>query len=139
MNNVQKFQNAIKNTKEKMTYANVMEMFNDLNKTLRGEFYTNANGLKRPEGGTAIGFVYEGYAAGVGLRRILDTIGIKYSTFMKGGTGIEEKSEIHIDAKDEKRMADIFEKIGQLQSNLSHEINTQLANVENNPLFQQIR
>lgn len=122
-------------TKE-LTYANVAEMFNDLNKTLHGEYYSYAKGLKRPEGGIAIGFVYKGYAAGVGLRNILKTLKINHSTLMKGGSGINENSEIHIDEEDEKKMLDIIAKIGERTANLYSDPKIDIAN---NPLFQKIK
>lgn len=125
--------------KENITYLDLRRMFNELNKQLRGEFYANSKDLKRPDGSKAIGFVYEGYVAGIGLRKILDIVGIKYSTNVKSGTGTNEKSEILIDVKDEKRMLDIFEKLGVLQSNIYTGINTQNLNIKAHPLAQTIR
>jgi len=133
------FEQGKNEIRKNMTYADVVQLFNELNKSLNGEYYAYTTGLKRPEGGQAFGFVYTGYAAGIGLRRILDKIGIKYSTFMKGGSGIKEESEIHIDAQDEKKMLDIIEKIGDVKSNLRTEIDVTNSNFANNPLFQQIR
>jgi hypothetical protein len=130
---------GFKEATAKITYADVINMFNSLNKILHGEYYSDSKNLKRPEGGSAIGFVYTGYAAGAGLRKILDTLNIKYSTNIKGGNGVTEKSEILIDAKDEKRMADIIEKIGHLQSNVSREIQVSGNQALNNQLFQQVR
>ena len=130
---------SFKEASAKITYADVINMFNTLNKTLRGEYYSYAKDLKRPQGGTAIGFIYTGYSAGVGLRTILDTLKIKYTTYIKKGSGIEEESEIHIDAKDEKRMADIIEKIGHVQANVRKEINMTANQAINNQLFQTIR
>ena len=124
-------------TKE-ITYANAAEMFNDLNKKLHGEYYSFAKSLKRPEGGTAVGFVYTGYAAGVGLRNILNTLKINHSTLMKGGSGINEDSEIHIDEEDKKKMLDIIEKIGERKSNLYTEPSI-TENMATNPLFQKIK
>ena len=132
MDKQKKLQTGIK----ELTYANAAEMFNNLNKTLHGEYYSYAKGLKRPEGGIAIGFVYKGYAAGVGLRNILNTLKINHSTLMKGGSGINENSEIHIDQEDEKKMVDIIEKIGEIKSNLYTEPRIDTAN---NPLFQKMR
>ncbi len=125
--------------KKILTYMDVVKMFNELNETLHGEYYAYSSKLKRPEGGQAVGFVYTGYAAGIGLNRILDKIGIKYSTFMKSGSGINEESEIHIDVKDEKKMLNIIEKIGDVKSNLQTQIDVTNSNFANNPLFQQIR
>ena len=134
LNKQKKFQDSIK----EMTYASVAKMFNDLNKTLRGEQYSFAKGLKRSEGGTAIGFVYTGYAAGVGLRNILEALKIHHSTLIKSGSGISENSEIHIDEKDTKKMLDIIEKIGERKSNLSTELSV-TENMAANPLFQKIK
>ena len=140
MDKAKNFQQAMAAAKEQITYADIIEMFNDLNKILGGEFYASANDLDRPEGGKAIGFVYTGYMAGVGLRKILDKIGIKYSTFMKGGTGASEESEIHIDKSDEQMMRKIMSQIGHMQSNQTIEINVRNGiNIRNNPLFQNIR
>jgi len=122
-----------------LTYMDAVNMFNKLNETLRGEYYAYSNKLKRPEGGTTVGFVYTGFAAGNGIRKILDTIGFKYSTNMKKGSGIDEESEILIDKTDEKRMSTMIKTIGQLQSNVRYEIDTKNENMAKNPLWQQIR
>ena len=129
----------LKNAGKQVTYWNVINAFNNLNKDLGGEFYASSTNLKTPDGKTVPGFVYTGYAAGVGIRRILDSVNIKYVTFMKGGSGIEENSEIHIeDPESKKIMLDILEKTGAFQSNINREINTMNSNSMNNPLFQTI-
>ena len=135
MSNAKSFKDATAN----VTYADVINMFNTLNKTLRGEYYSDAKDLKRPQGGTAIGFIYTGYSAGVGLRTILDTLKIKYTTHIKSGSGVNEQSEIHIDAKDEKFMAGIIEKIGHIQSNVKKEITMTANPAMNKQFFQTIR
>ena len=123
--------------KEKLTYAQVANMFNDLNKILRGEYYSYAKDLKRPEGGKAIGFVYTGYAAGVGLRNILQTLHIKYSVVMKGGSGFNENSEIHIDDEDKEKMLDIIGIIGERTSQIT--TTPRITGNRNNPLFEYVK
>ena len=108
---------------EQITYVDVINMFNELNAILGDERYRSADNLDRPEGGKAIGFVYTGYMAGEGLCKILNKIGLHYTTFMKAGSGITEESEIHIDKSDEQTMRKIIKNIGCLQSNQSIESN----------------
>lgn len=129
----------LKEATKKATYLDVVRAFNNVNKMLGGEYYSSAVNLITPEGQKVPGFVYTGYAAGVGVRKVLDALGIKYSTFMKKGSGINEESEIHItDEKSQKRFLDILEKCGRFQSNITTELDTMKEN-KNNPLLQNIR
>jgi hypothetical protein len=130
-------QEHFKDVAKKITYLDVINAFNQLNKKLGGEYYSSANNLITPEGKKVPGFIYNGYAAGVGIRHILDALNIKYSTHIKSGSGTEEQSEIHIvDATSQKRILDIFEKCGDFKANLNRETNTVVAR---NLLLQQIR
>lgn len=129
----------LKEATKKATYLDVVRAFNNVNKMLGGEYYSSAVNLTTPEGQKVPGFVYTGYAAGVGVRKVLDALGIKYSTFMKKGSGINEESEIHItDEKSQKRFLDILEKCGNFRANVNTEMNIMNEN-RNNPLFQNIR
>lgn len=129
----------LKEAIKKVTYWDVIRAFNNVNKLLDGEYYSSTVNLTTPEGQKVPGFVYTGYAAGVGIRKVLDALGIKYSTFMKGGSGINEESEIHItDEKSQKRFLDILEKCGDFRANVSMEMNT-MNEKRNNPLLQNIR
>ena len=59
---------------------------------------------------------------------------------MKGGSGVNENSEIHIvDTESKKRFLDILEKCGMFQSNVRVELNHTKENFMNDQLFQQIR
>lgn len=130
----------LKNATQKITYWDVVQAFNHLNEMLRGESYLSRTDLISSEGKTVPGFDYTGYAAGVGLRRILDALNIKYITHMKGGTGVGENSEIRIvDADSQKKFLDILKKCGMFQSNVRVELNHTKENFMNDQLFQQIR
>lgn len=129
----------LKEATKKATYLDVVRAFNNVNKMLGGEYYSSVVNLTTPEGKKVPGFVYTGYAAGVGVRKVLDALGIKYSTFMKKGSGINEESEIHItDEKSQKRFLDILEKCGDFRANVNTEMNTMNEN-RNDPLLQNIR
>ena len=129
----------LKDATRKTTYLDVVRAFNNVNKMLGGEYYSSAVNLTTPEGKKVPGFVYTGYAAGVGVSKVLDALGIKYSTFMKKGSGIDEESEIHItDEKSQKRFLDILEKCGRFQSNIFSEFSTMNEN-KKDPLLQNIR
>ena len=119
----------------KKTYADVSQMFNGLNGMLHGETYVYSDNLKHSEGGKAIGFEYTGYAAGVGLRNILDSIGVKYTTLMLGGSGVNESSQILIKPESEERMKAIAEKIS-MDYRIYSDHDTMIAK---NPLSEQIR
>ncbi len=135
MNKQKQFQDAAR----KLTYWDVAQAFYDMSKMLHGEYYCSATELFTAEGKKVPGFVYTGYAAGAGIRRILDALNIKYIIYIKGGSGIDEKSEIHIkDEKSQKRFLDILEKCGRFETNLHMELNPLIDN-RKNPLFQQIR
>jgi len=131
----EKFQDA----KKKATYWDVVKAFNALNKILGSEYYSSSINLTTAKGEKVPGFVYTGYAAGVGLGRILDALNVKYVTFMKGGSGVEEQSEIHVvDKESQKRILDIFEKVGDLKSNVQSELDMKIVN-HNHPWLQQVR
>lgn len=115
MNKIKQFQNAAK----KLSYWDVIQAFNKLNERLGGEYYTSSTNLITPDGKKVPGFIYTGSAAGIGIRNILDILNIKYITYMKDGSGIDEHSEIHIiDSASQKRMLDIFEKCGNFSANV---------------------
>ena len=136
MTKTERFQNAT----QKVTYWDVRQAFNNLNERLRGEYYLSSKDLISAEGKKVPGFSYTGYAAGVGLRRILDALNIKYTTHMKGGSGVDEHSEIHIvDIDSQKRFLDILEKCGSFESTVRVELKRTNENFMYNPLFQQIR
>ena len=133
MNKTEKLKNATQN----VTYLDIIRCFNNLNSTLRGEYYASGKDLVAFHGKRLPGFIYTGYAAGVGIRRILDAIGIRYVTRMNGGSGIYEESEIYIeDEKSKKRIMDIFEKTGMFYSNVSVDLNTTILDKQ---LIQHIR
>lgn len=135
MDKQKKFQEAA----GKVTYWDVVETFNNLNKHLGGEYYASSKNLITPEGEKVPGFVYTGAAAGFGIRNILDSLNIKHTTLMKGGSGVEEQSEIHIiDAASQKRILDILEKCGDFYANVFRKLNPSQPPFRN-PLFQQIR
>ncbi|MBR0213038.1 MAG: hypothetical protein IJQ55_05535, partial [Alphaproteobacteria bacterium] len=96
---------------EQLTYADVAHMFDDLKKSLHVEKFSFSTNLSRPEGGTAVGFAYTGYAAGAGLRNILNAAKIYYAVVVRGGTGISENSEIQIEDMHEKKMLDLMNNI----------------------------
>ena len=96
---------------EQLTYADVARMFDDLKKSLHVEKFSFSTNLSRPEGGTAVGFAYTGYAAGAGLRNILNAAKIYYAVVVRGGTGISENSEIQIEDMHEKKMLDLMNNI----------------------------
>lgn len=136
MNKQEQFQKANK----KITYGDFINAFNRLNERLGGEYYYSTTNLITPEGKKVPGFVYTGYAAGVGIRNILDVVGIKYITHMKGGTGVAEQSEIHIeDPVSQKRFLGILEVCHEFSANQRVELNTRATNRFDNQWFQQIR
>lgn len=133
MKKTEQFQDAVK----KITYWDVIDAFNRLNDRLNGEFYGSSDNLVSSEGQRVPGFVYTGYAAGVGIGKILDNLKIKYITYIKSGSGVEEQAEIHIiDDASQKRILDIFKKCSGFQSNVKHEKNVLVAR---DSLLQQIR
>ena len=132
-------QEQLQNASKKITYWNVVEAFNNLNKHLGGEYYASSKSLITPEGEKVPGFVYTGAAAGFGIRNILDSLNIRCITLIKSGSGVEEQSEIHIvDPASQERMLDILEKCGDFYSNVFRKLNTSQPPFRN-PLFQQIR
>ena len=128
-------QEQFKGGSEKIiTYWSVIKWFNDLNDLLSGEHYRSYTDLVTPDNEHVPGFKYKGYAAGAGIGKILDSIGIKYITYVKGGSGIEEKSEIYItDPKSAKLMLDILEKTGGFSANIYRTPNSSMN--ENNKMF----
>lgn len=128
-----------KNAAQKLTYGDVAKQFNNLNDTLVKEYYYSSTDLITPEGEHVPGFVYTGYVAGVGIRRILDWLGLRYTTHMKGGSGIDEKSEIHIsDQESKKRILNILEKTGEFRAYHNHDLEKMLR-MAKNPLLEIIR
>lgn len=121
-----------------ITYAGLMGAFNNLNNVLHGEWYGFHNKMTNTTGGTTCGFSYKGYAAGMGLRNILDKINIRYVTYTKHGSGIDEESEIHIDPRDQKKMLNIIENLGyEPTSNVTVEIDIRISKINEN-LFKEI-
>ena len=96
-------------TAVQLTYADVARMLDDLKKSLHVEKFSFSTNLSRPEGGTAVGFAYTGYAAGAGLRNILRAANIYYAVVVRGGTGINENSEIQIEDMHKKKMMDLMQ------------------------------
>ena len=96
---------------KQLTCEDVARMFDDLKKSLHVEKFSFSTNLSRPEGGTAVGFAYTGYAAGAGLRNILNAAKIYYAVVVRGGTGISENSEIQIEDMHEKKMMDLMQGI----------------------------
>ncbi len=136
MNKKDSLTQANKKIASKMTYADVVQMFNNLNEILGGEYYESRTNMVDTNGEWVPGFVYTGYQAGMGLNRILDKLGIKYSTLILSGSGVEEESEIHIYPESAQRMRDILEKTGGFASNVKREIR---HDVTRNKLMEQIR
>ncbi|HBP26699.1 MAG TPA: hypothetical protein DD611_01800 [Alphaproteobacteria bacterium] len=136
MNKQEQFQRANK----KITYGDFIRAFNRLNEKLDGEYYCSATDLITPKGKKVPGFVYTGYAAGAGIRNILDAVGIKYITHMKGGAGVAEQSEIYIeDPASQKRFLSILEVCHRFSANQRVEIDTRATNCFDDQWFQQIR
>jgi len=110
-----------------MTYSDAIDMFNNLNDTLGADgFYRFQEKLRDVSGNLVPGFWYKGYMAGQGLRNVLDNLGIKYTTRIKSGTGINEESEILIAPESVAKMVDIYKKIGIMQARQRIEINHKL-------------
>ena len=106
----------VQQTPKKLTLSDIAQMFTDLDKSLNVETYSFETNLIRPEGGNAVGFAYVGYNAGAGLRQILRTIKIDYAVVMRGGTGINENSEIQIEDTHEKKMLDLMNNLKKYKS-----------------------
>ncbi len=114
-------------TQKVVTYADAIQMFNDLNDVLAADgFYRFQEKLSDMDGIGVPGFLYKGYAVGQGLRKVLDNLGIKYTTHIKSGTGINEESEILTAPESVERMLDIYKKIGVMQARQHIEINHKL-------------
>ena len=106
----------VQQTPKKLTLSDIAQMFSNLDKSLNVETYSFKTNLIRPEGGNAVGFAYTGYAAGAGLRDILNNAQIYYSVVMHGGTGINENSEIQIEDMHEKKMLDLMNNLKKYKS-----------------------
>ncbi len=128
MKNIDKIQDYKKASQKILTYLDVRNMFNALGKNVSavGAWYGFFDKITNREGQQTCGFKYTGFVAGVGLRNVLDDLGIKYYTYMASAMndGVNEESEIYIDVKDKDKMLDIYRKIGQIDSNVR---------VDNNP------
>ena len=115
------------NFEKGITYMDAINMFNDLNDSLGGDgFYRFQEKLTDMEGRTVPGFIYKGYMAGQGLRKVLNNLGIEYVTHMKSGTGVDEESEIIVSPESVGKMMDIYKKIGFMQSRQRITVNHKL-------------
>ncbi len=109
------------------TYFDVINMFNALNKELgKDGYYRFQKELEDIDGNSVPGFVYRGYTTGIGLRQILDNLGIGYIAHIISGTGVNKESEILIKPEFVTTLLDIYEKVGMMQSGQQIEVNSKL-------------